>query len=482
MTNIYLVALSGTQLTETPTFIDDVTGLITVPTLLPVNQNHLATKEYTDQAVAAFITQDDLEDALADLAPQSEIIRLQGLIDLKADADDLTDLSASVLHLIGGTMTGPILWPTPPVNDNELVNKAYVDSIIGDALSGAITITAADGRYVNTTGDVMTGHIVLDEDPVAELHAATKQYVDARTLSSDDYVRRAGDTMGGPLILSRDPEEPMEAATKQYVDNVMDLRLNPELAAFYSSGAIVMHLSRYSVEWDAAEPTKMRGWRNRAGDASMDALIPAGTAPLNFANNMAQFVNGSQRPALVTPKNIAGMRMLWAMVSPPPRANQTHIIGGRDLGQTVDSNISGIRLQGTSTARVMVVDSQSGSQVATVIMGAYRGDEIYAVPQIWEFMPDYAGGRYYLALNGADWASSALIAGDTAFMLGFIGSTTPVNLSWVGQMGEVMLVDMNHPDGAAALAYARSYLCNLFGITEGVIPPAPADTIVDMEP
>lgn len=75
--------------------------------------------------------------------------------------------------------------------------------------------TAAFGSGVIAlpiAGGVMEGPITLNSDPSAPLHAATKQYVDAR-------VARAGDTMTGPLILTADPSVALMAATKQYVDN-----------------------------------------------------------------------------------------------------------------------------------------------------------------------------------------------------------------------------------------------------------------------
>jgi hypothetical protein len=43
----------------------------------------------------------------------------------------------------------------------------------------AIDTTWADNRYINTSGDTMTGALTLAADPVNALEAATKQYVDA---------------------------------------------------------------------------------------------------------------------------------------------------------------------------------------------------------------------------------------------------------------------------------------------------------------
>ena len=112
---------------------------------------------------------------------------------------------------------------------------------------GTVTI---DNTKVSVSGDTMTGFLTLHSDPTANLHAATKQYVDAEVASvvdsapaaldtlnelaaalGDDAsfattvtnniatkVSKAGDTMTGLLTLSGDPTANLHAATKQYVD------------------------------------------------------------------------------------------------------------------------------------------------------------------------------------------------------------------------------------------------------------------------
>lgn len=45
----------------------------------------------------------------------------------------------------------------------------------------ALDLTYADGRYINTAGDTMTGSLTLSADPTTALMAATMQYVDAVT-------------------------------------------------------------------------------------------------------------------------------------------------------------------------------------------------------------------------------------------------------------------------------------------------------------
>jgi hypothetical protein len=78
------------------------------------------------------------------------------------------------------------------------------------AATDALNMQTADARYVNVTGDTMTGFLTLNANPTSNLHAATKQYV----------VAKSGDTMTGLLILSGDPVAALGAVTKQYADGI----------------------------------------------------------------------------------------------------------------------------------------------------------------------------------------------------------------------------------------------------------------------
>ena len=89
---------------------------------------------------------------------------------------------------------------------------------------------------VPRAGGTMTGLLLLSDDPVADLGAATKQYVDALPRLVDapadgityarldntwvGAVNLAGDTMAGMLTLFANPTNNMHAATKSYVDQV----------------------------------------------------------------------------------------------------------------------------------------------------------------------------------------------------------------------------------------------------------------------
>lgn len=132
-----------------------------------------------------------------------------------------------VINLNNNMLTGL----STPVNPSDAVSLSYANGTYvnasGDTMTGllilsgdpAVALGAATKQYVDNTtvsitGDTMTGLLILSGDPLVALGAATKQYVDNTTVSI------TGDTMTGPLILNADPTVALGAATKQYVDSL----------------------------------------------------------------------------------------------------------------------------------------------------------------------------------------------------------------------------------------------------------------------
>jgi hypothetical protein len=79
--------------------------------------------------------------------------------------------------------------------------------------TGGLTQEQADLRYVNLTGDTMTGALILAGVPTADLHATTKVYVDtlhadaegaanAAQATADAALPKAGGTMVGAVVMS----------------------------------------------------------------------------------------------------------------------------------------------------------------------------------------------------------------------------------------------------------------------------------------
>jgi hypothetical protein len=69
--------------------------------------------------------------------------------------------------------------------------SVVADTGISVSASGvALDLTYADGRYINTSGDTMTGALILNADPSVALGAVTKQYADAIQTDVDAVENR----------------------------------------------------------------------------------------------------------------------------------------------------------------------------------------------------------------------------------------------------------------------------------------------------
>lgn len=71
-----------------------------------------------------------------------------------------------------------------------------------DAETTANNIAGSLAGKVNKTGDTMTGPLILSGDPVSDLQAATKKYVDEHG-GGGKYLPLAGGTLTGPLSFGR---------------------------------------------------------------------------------------------------------------------------------------------------------------------------------------------------------------------------------------------------------------------------------------
>jgi hypothetical protein len=133
----------------------------------------------------------------------------------------------------GATFVGMVTLVGDPVDDLDAATKQYVDDMI---LTGGqehgISIAALELRIqeledtrVIRAGDTMTGVLELAADPIEDLEAATKQYVDCAICSLGScfagYLPFTGGVMQGPLIVRSNPDNHQEAVSKEYVDALL---------------------------------------------------------------------------------------------------------------------------------------------------------------------------------------------------------------------------------------------------------------------
>ena len=139
---------------------DTMSGPLTLAGV-PTNSFHAATKAYIDSQFLAAVPKSG--------ATMNGPILLSGdpTLPSQAATKSYVDVKLNTsLPISGGTMVGPITLTTAPAVPAQVANKQYVDTqlagflpLAGGSLSGLLTLASAS--------------------PTAQLHATTKQYVDA---------------------------------------------------------------------------------------------------------------------------------------------------------------------------------------------------------------------------------------------------------------------------------------------------------------
>lgn len=121
-----------------------------------------------------------------------------------------------------------IVGPTPPITTQ--IGDLWYDTTTPQLMiwNGTMWVSVAD-RYLLKSGGTMTGYIVLNADPVANLHPVTLQYLQANysttTTSNGLFVQKIGDTMSGDLSIQK--TNPKLSLKDNGVGNpVLDLNLD----------------------------------------------------------------------------------------------------------------------------------------------------------------------------------------------------------------------------------------------------------------
>jgi hypothetical protein len=123
------------------------------------------------------------------------------------------------------------------IRDAILENSSLTTEQIRTFLEQLNSISFSN--FVLRSGSSMEGPLFLRGNPIEDKEAATKEYVDATTVSNSELastlsaytpttdlntllnnrLAKSGGTMTGPLILNAPPTQDMQAANKVYVDN-----------------------------------------------------------------------------------------------------------------------------------------------------------------------------------------------------------------------------------------------------------------------
>ena len=144
---------------------------------------------------------------------------------------------------------GNITFGVAPLLNDEVRVYAFTTDVSVFSLA-ALGIDNHDEIAVDSSGNVtLTGTLTLASDPTANLHAATKQYVDNADALKLDI---AGGTMTGALTLSGAPTSNLHAATKAYVDSQVTAQ-DLDVAGDTGTGAIDLDSQSLTIAGTANE-------------------------------------------------------------------------------------------------------------------------------------------------------------------------------------------------------------------------------------
>ena len=139
----------------------------------PVDDNDLARKLYVDTFVTSMVNYQGLWQVAANSPDLITFAAQPGDYFIAETADPLVaEVAPPGIPGIGGETISNhdwIIW-SPPLNEWQHLAGS----------GGGLTRPEADARYLIKAGDNMQGFLTLFDDPVADLHAASRRYVDRR--------------------------------------------------------------------------------------------------------------------------------------------------------------------------------------------------------------------------------------------------------------------------------------------------------------
>jgi microcystin-dependent protein len=150
----------------------------------------------------------------------------------------------------------------PAYDGAEAIEQVFtIELSVGNAAN--VTATFAESIYVLKAGDTMTGALTLSGDPTANLHAATKQYVDSENTAND------------PLGVVKEYYGTTLPARHLWVDGKTIGDAGSGATALTSSDAFAL----FTVLWNAANATGSQIWLY---DSSGTAITKGESATVDF--------------------------------------------------------------------------------------------------------------------------------------------------------------------------------------------------------
>jgi hypothetical protein len=459
MAGYNILMLTDSILAQSPAIIDDVSGLINGTQLLPLEQDHLTTKQYVDDSIIGLATDAQAQIVVSGGVSTDQIDEMEAEIALLADQADLDALDAAAVHLTGATMTGATIWGEAPLTGDELVNRDYVQSRVTGSVADMLTQQTGDARYLQLNGGPLSGALnVLT--PTEDLNPATKLYVDDHFGQNLLLLHKTGGNMTGALTLPSFPTRTLDAVARDYVQQRMDWITDP-VWQYMESGAIPI----WFAPWTQDGQTLSRLY-NRS---------PSGGQGFNAVAIGAALARAGK---FWVPNGAAGYFQMLTPVDLPTYQFMM-VVQGHDVMTDGAATLAGAVVD---SIQYRMAISPSGNRLSTGI--AYQSDlptpgtvvttttprktsTSATPPTLYEAFKTPDGGNYGGVLNGESLGATGEL-GITQFLIqniGYSGTTIGTGAGFPGQIADIVAVDRTKPDFLDALAAVRAWLAKLHGFT-----------------
>lgn len=332
--------------------------------------------------------------------------------------------------------TGRPVWIIPAFPFVEAMRAAYGDAIYGDGLH----LVRGDSPYPRGMSYLVYSFLTQQRCPFVR-DTATDRAIDQMAWDTLLAYECAG--MGGTIRYT---------STLPATDPLPGPEPLPghPLRAYYDSGTIGIHHSSEGAT-PAGGPVTALANRGGAG-AVFNATVSGAAIPLS--GNYLQMSATSGMPTMANPADLVGVRLMWVMQI-ASYVNGTRLFGGAvsspyGFEVRINSNGSGQLAQLWSNATGTAVTANLGTRTAWPTAAALFEIEIGAT----------SATAY---LNGVSLGSGS--HSWVQFLVenlgkGQVAGSVPME----GLMGDVLGVLTGRADTAAAIAAARSYLSERFGV------------------
>lgn len=405
----------------------------------------------------------------------------------------LSQLTANMLALSGGTLTGSLTLAGGPIGSGQAANKAYVDlklttalPLAGGTMFGALTLSGSPQRPMESAtkgytdsiaanllpllGGTLSGSLLLSADPTVSLHAATKHYADLK-------LSRTGDTLSGLLVLAGDPVAPLQAATKSYVDTQISGSL-PILGGTLLGSLLLASDPVANAQAATKQYVDQRVLRN--GDTLTGSLVLASDPVLASQAATKNYVD-IQAAGLVSRSgsSLTGALLLAADPAAPLQASTKQYVDLR-LNRTGDTLSGALYLAGNPVAPLQAATKQYiDIQFANAITPAgatfagpvtLAGDPTAANQAATKRYADTRIARAGDTLTGSLILASDPVTGSQAATKNYVDTQVLTSLARAGGSlaGALTLsADPTSPGQAATKRYVDSQVASALPVTGG---------------